>query len=54
MPAKKKQIKRQSHITVVDEIRDYGNDPYFKKKDERAKAFLEKNPLPKEFLKKRK
>lgn len=34
-------------------VRDYGNDPYFVKKANKSKAFLEKNGFPKELLDKR-
>jgi hypothetical protein len=35
-----------SEIKVVKKMRNYDNDPYFKEKDARAKAFLKKNGLP--------
>lgn len=35
-----------SEIKVVRKMRNYDNDPYFKEKDARAKAFLKKNGLP--------
>lgn len=35
-----------SEIKVVKNMRDYSNDPYFIKKAERAKAFIEKYGLP--------
>lgn len=43
-----KRIKKidTSEIRVVKNMRDYSNDPYFKEKHERAKAFIEKNGLP--------
>jgi hypothetical protein len=34
-------------IAIVKSMRDYGEDPFFKKKDEKAKAFIAKNGLPK-------
>ena len=37
---------------IVDELPDYGNDPYFVKKAEEAKAFLEENGLPEEYVEK--
>ncbi|HEU0228247.1 MAG TPA: hypothetical protein VFQ86_10940 [Arachidicoccus soli] len=33
-------------------VRDYGNEPYFVKKANKSKAFLEKNGFPQELLKK--
>ncbi|MBX2922905.1 MAG: hypothetical protein KF746_11975 [Chitinophagaceae bacterium] len=35
-----------------NEVRDYGNDPYFIKKANKSKVFLEKNGFPKELLSK--
>lgn len=31
-------------------VKDYGNDPFFVKKAEESKAFLEKHGIPKELL----
>jgi hypothetical protein len=39
---KKEEIK----VTVVKKMRDYSRDPTFRKKAEKAKAFLQKNGLP--------
>jgi hypothetical protein len=39
------------NVTVVKKMRDYSQDPFLKKKAERAKAFLEKHPFPEEFKK---
>jgi len=39
---------------VLNSVRDYGNDPYFVKKANKSKVFLEKNGFPKEILDKRK
>lgn len=37
---------------VVDSsVPDFGKDPYFIKKAQRAKELLEKHPIPKELLK---
>lgn len=36
----------------TNHVRDYGNDPYFVKKANKSKAFLEKNSFPKELLNK--
>ena len=33
-------------IKVVKKMRDYSNDPFFKKKAEDAIEFLKKHPLP--------
>ena len=33
-------------IRVVKNMRDYSNDPVFKRKGEEAKEFLKKNGLP--------
>lgn len=37
---------REINVTIVKDMRDYSQDPFVKKKAERAKAFLEKHPLP--------
>lgn len=44
---------RTNEITVVKNMRDYSNEPVFKKKAEKAKAFIEKHGLPKHFTKKK-
>ena len=41
--------KKQTHITIDKNMRDYSNEPAFVKAAERAAAFLKKHPLPKEF-----
>lgn len=48
--AKKQVIKSKKRLT----IKEYDSDPFFKKKDERADAFLEKHGFPKELLSKKK
>ncbi len=47
MENKKYEIK--GSITVVENMRDYSQDPYFRKKAENAKKNLEKYGIPKEF-----
>lgn len=49
----KKKIKNDN-IIIVEKMRDYSNDPFFKKKAEKAKAFLEKHGIPDSFKKKSK
>jgi len=34
------------NVTVVKKMRDYSQDPFIKKKAERAKAFIKKHGLP--------
>ena len=41
-------------VTVVKKMKDYSNEPAFKKKTEKAIAFVKKNGLPKAFTKKKK
>jgi hypothetical protein len=49
--ANKKQIKsKPSRTKRAKKVKDYGNDPFFIKKAEESKAFLEKNGFPKELL----
>lgn len=42
-----KKVKNQPN-----QVRDYGNDPYFVKKANKSKAFLEKHGFPNELLNK--
>ncbi len=49
MPVVAVNKKKSKEIIVVKKMRDYSNDPTFKKKAEKAKAFLKKNGLPKAF-----
>jgi hypothetical protein len=37
--------------TISKDVKDYSNDPYFVKKAQEAKEFLEKVGLPEELLK---
>ena len=37
----------------AEQVRNYGNDPYFVKKANKSKVFLEKNGFPQELLNKR-
>jgi hypothetical protein len=43
----------QLQITVVNNMPDYGKDPYFVKKLEKARAALEKIGVPKGWAKKK-
>jgi hypothetical protein len=47
--SKKIKDNKQPHITIDENMRDYSKEPAFVKAAERAKAFLKKHPLPKEF-----
>ena len=55
MKRKNKKIITNRGFTVIisDKVKDYSNDPFFRKKDEEAVAFLKKYPPPKEFLNKK-
>ena len=44
--------KKETTITIVKKMKNYSSDPAFKKKGEKAVAFLKKNGLPKSFQKK--
>lgn len=46
-------VKKQktAQVTVVKKMRDYSQEPVFKKKAEHAIAFIKKNGLPKSFQK---
>ena len=52
MPAITTKNSTSVSVTVVKKMKDYSQDPFFKKKVERAKAFLTKHPLPEETKKK--
>jgi hypothetical protein len=41
-------------VTVVKKMKDYSEEPVFKRKAEKAIAFLKKHSLPKTFKKKSK
>ncbi len=53
MPSIESKDKKPGNITVVKKMRDYSDDPFFKEKAEKAKAFIKKNGLPKGFSKKK-
>jgi len=46
MPAAATKKKEEIKVTVVKKMRDYSQDPTFRKKAEKAKAFLQKNGSP--------
>ena len=49
--AKNKQTKRKAAKPKgAGKVKDYGNDPFFVKKAEESKAFLEKHGFPKDLL----
>ena len=49
---KKAPVKeKDNNIIVNDQVRSYADEPFFVKKEENAKEFLRKHPLP-EHLKK--
>ena len=54
MPAIAIQKGKTSDVTVVKKMKDYSEEPAFKKKAEKATAFLKKHGLPKAFSKKKK
>jgi len=54
MPAIAVKKEKSSSVAVVKKMRDYSNEPAFKKKAEKAIAFLKKHGLPKAFTKKNK
>jgi len=41
-------------IRVNSSVKDYGNEPYFVKKANNSKAFLDSHGFPKDLLQKRK
>jgi len=46
--------ERSGNVAVVKKMKDYRNEPAFRKKAEKATTFLKKNGLPKSFAKKTK
>lgn len=50
---KKKENKNTSATIVSDKVKDYGNDPYFVKKADESKAFLEKHGFPEQLMPKK-
>jgi hypothetical protein len=50
---KKQSKSKPSKIKKAKKVKDYGNDPFFIKKAEESRAFLEKNGFPKELLTKK-
>jgi hypothetical protein len=52
MPAVTKK-EQTSNVTIVKKIRDYSNEPAFKKKAENAIKFLKKHGLPESIKKKK-
>lgn len=54
MPTVKKETvkgKEHTNIIVIDNVRSYADEPFFIKKEEKARDFLRKHPVP-EHLKK--
>ncbi|HEV2480621.1 MAG TPA: hypothetical protein VGS79_13185 [Puia sp.] len=58
MPLKRKQPKKsaiaKTSAILSDQVASYENHPFFVKKAERAKAFIEAHGLPKDLEKKHK
>jgi len=54
MPTVALKKGKANDTTVVKKMRDYSNEPVFKKKAEKATEFLKKHGLPKTFTKKKK
>ena len=54
MPAVVVKKEKSNNVAVVKKMQDYSDEPAFKKKAEKATAFLKKRGLPKAFTKKNK
>ena len=54
MPAIAIKKGKSANVTVVKKMKDYSKESAFKKKAEKAIAFLKKHGLPKAFTKKSK
>ncbi len=46
--------EKPNEIAVIKKMKDYSNEPVFKKKAEKATALLKEYPLPESFIKKHK
>jgi hypothetical protein len=53
MPVVALKKGKSDDVTIIKKMRDYSNEPTFKKKAENAILFLKKHELPKEFKKKK-
>ena len=51
MKNKKTTSKPLTDSSENEKLAKYANAPYFKKKDKKAAAFLQKHPIPAKFLK---
>jgi hypothetical protein len=49
MPAVAQKREKNDDVTIIKKMKDYSNEPAFKKKAENAISFLKKHKLPKEF-----
>ena len=47
-------LKHKTNVTVVKKLKDYSEEPVFKKKAEKAKGLIKKHGLPEKFRKKAK
>lgn len=54
MPTVAVKKDKSGNVIVVKRMRDYSNEPAFKKKAEKAMGFLKKHDLPKSIAKKSK
>lgn len=52
-PAKGSKNNKLPKVKVSKEVDSYADDPFFVKKAEAAKAFIDKHGLPKELLTKK-
>jgi hypothetical protein len=43
--------KKMGNAIISNEVRDYGNDPYFVKKANDSKKFLEEHGFPEDLIK---
>ncbi len=53
LPKKKNQKKVAINAIISSDVKDYGNDPFFIKKANESKDFLEKHGFPEELMKNR-
>lgn len=53
MPVETIKKENYMHVSIIKKMKDYSDEPAFKKKAENAIAFLKKQGMPKAFKKKK-
>ena len=53
LPETVKKVQRKKKTIVSKKVKNYGNDPFFIKKANESKRFLEKHGFPQELIPKK-